>query len=190
MNSREFSLLAVILLSVLFVCGCGPRQNIEEMKSALVDFDPSFKEVLDKKADIDAQIETLKGEFRTKQGEVNSKIMELEEELKAARKELYSKTKELSLRLEPDRQRVNLKIEEIKMKLAGKEARAGSIKSSIKNQNGLLGNKKLNLSDQEQAELRGSIEKSMQELTPLEEEIAVLRREVQLYRQESSLLKY
>jgi cell division protein FtsB len=64
------------------------------------------------------------------------------------------------------------------------------MKNSIKNQKSLLENKKLNLSPPEQAELHKNIEKSRQELTPLEDEITALRREIQLYRQESKLLKY
>lgn len=180
----------VALIAALLACGCGPRQSTEDLKSALVDFDPSFREILDKKAQVDTQIETLKGEFRTKQGDINSRIMELEEELKAARKELYTKTRELSAQLDPERQKIDLKAEDLKMKLAGKEARAASMKNSIKNQKGLLDNKKLNLSSAEQAELQKNIEKAKQELTPLEDEITALRREIQLYRQESNLLRY
>lgn len=174
----------------LLLMGCGPQQKPEEIKAALVGFDPSFKAVLDKKAQIDSQTETMKGEFRGKQGEINSKIMELEEELKAARKESYAKIRDLNVQLDPERQKINLKVEELKIKLNGKEARASSINSSIKNQKNLLDNKKLDLSSQEQSELQGNIEKSKQELAPLEAEMTSLRREIQLYRQELNLLKY
>lgn len=191
MNVKKATTLHVIaVFASLAFLGCGPQQKSEELKAALIDFDPSFKTVLDKKAQIDSQIETMKGEFRAKQGELNSKIMELEEELKAARKELYAKIRDLNIQLDPERQKVNLKVEELKVKLNGKEARAASIRSSIKNQKNLLDNKKLDLSSQEQSELQNNVEKAKQELAPLEEEIAGLRREIQLYRQESNLLKY
>jgi len=180
---------AIAVLCPLAFLGCGPQQKPEEIKAALVEFDSSFKAVLDKKAKIDSQTETLKGEFRAKQGELNSKIMELEEELKAARKESYAKIHDLNTQLDPERQKINLKMGELKMKLNGKEARASSIRSSIKNQKNLLDNKKLNLSPQEQSELQNDIEKAKQELAPLEAEIASLRREIQLYRQELNLLK-
>jgi chromosome segregation ATPase len=181
--------IAAVILPLSFL-GCGPQQKPEEIKAALVAFDPSFKVVLDKKSQIDSQVETMNGEFRAKQGEINSKIMELEEELKAERKELYAKTHDLTAQLDPERQRINLKAEELKVKLTGKEARASSIRSSIKNQKGLIDNKKLSLSTQEEAELQGNVEKAKQELAPLEEEITSLRREIQLYRQELNLLKY
>ena len=181
---------AVICLFLSLLSGCAPQQSPEEIKSAVVDFDPPFKAVLEKKKQIDAQIETFKGEFRTKQGEINSKIMELEEELKAARKDIYIKTRELGAQLDPERQRINIKLDELKIKLSGKEARASSIKSSIKTQGNLLENKKIGLSQAEQAEIQDNVDKAKRELTPLEEEIAVLRREIQLYRQELNLLKY
>jgi len=187
---RGILVLATSIFLSLSLSACGPQQKPEEIKAALVEFDPSFKAVLDKKAQIDSQAETLKGEFRAKQGELNSKIMELEEELKAARKESYAKIRDLNIQLDPERQKINLKVEELKMKLGGKEARASSIRSSIKNQNNLLDNKKLNLSPQEQSELQNGIEKAKQELAPLEAEITSLRREIQLYRQELNLLKY
>ncbi len=183
-------LIAAAVILPLSSLGCGPQQKPEEVKAALISFDPSFKAVLDKKAQIDSQVETMNGEFRAKQGEINSKIMELEEELKAERKELYAKTHDLTAQLDPERQKINSKAEELKVKLTGKEARASSIRSSIKNQKGLLDNKKLSLSAQEQAELQGNVEKARQELAPLEEEINTLRREIQLYRQELNLLKY
>ena len=191
MGAKKLAILiiATAVLPLLFL-GCGPQQKPEEIKAALVEFDPSFKAVLDKKAQIDSQAETMNGEFRAKQGEINSKIMELEEELKAARKDLYAKTHDLNATLDPERQKINIKAEELKVKLNGKEARASSIRSSIKNQKGLLDNKKLSLSAQEQAELQGNVEKAKQELAPLEEEITSLRREIQLYRQELNLLKY
>lgn len=183
--------LPIVTIFILLISlGCGPQQKPEEIKAALVEFDPSFKAVLDKKAKIDSQIETLKGEFRAKQGELNSKIMELEEELKAARKESYAKIRDLNIQLDPERQKINLKAEELKMKLSSKEARASSIRSSIKNQKNLLDNKKLSLSPQEQSELQNGIEKAKQELAPLEAEVTSLRREIQLYRQELNLLKY
>lgn len=190
MRAKVLIFIAVTVVIPLSFISCGPQQKPEEIKAALVEFDPSFKAVLDKKAQIDSQAETMKGEFRAKQGELNSKIMELEEELKAARKESYAKIHDLNVQLDPERQKINLKAEELKMKLNGKEARASSIRSSIKNQKNLLDNKKLNLSPQEQSGLRDSIEKAKQELAPLEAETASLRREIQLYRQELNLLKY
>ena len=187
---RPVILIAAAVIFPLSILGCGPQQKPEEIKAALIAFDPAFKVVLDKKAQIDSQTETMNGEFRAKQGEINSKIMELEEELKADRKDLYAKTHDLNAQLDPERQKINLKAEELKVKLNGKEARASSMRSSIKNQKGLLDNKKLSLSTQEQAELQGNVEKAKQELAPLEEEITSLRREIQLYRQELNLLKY
>lgn len=190
LSARNDIARILICLSLFLVAGCGPQQKTEEIKAALVEFDPPFKAVLDKKAQIDSQTETMKGEFRAKQGEINSKIMELEEELKAARKESYAKIHDLNTQLDPERQKINLKVEGLKVKMNGKEARAESIGSSIRNQKKLLDNKKLNLSPQEQSELQNNIEKAKQELAPLEEEVASLRREIQLYRQELNLLRY
>ena len=187
---KSVILIAAAVILPLSFLGCGPQQKPEEVKAALVAFDPSFKTVLDKKAQIDSQVETMNGEFRAKQGEINSKIMELEEELKTERKELYAKAHDLNVQLDPERQKINSKAEELKVKLNGKEARASSIRSSMKNQKGLLDNKKLSLSTQEQTELQNNVEKAKQELAPLEEEITSLRREIQLYRQELNLLKY
>ena len=108
---RPVILIAAAVIFPLSILGCGPQQKPEEIKAALIAFDPAFKVVLDKKAQIDSQTETMNGEFRAKQGEINSKIMELEEELKTARKELYAKVNELNSQLDPERQKINLKVE-------------------------------------------------------------------------------
>lgn len=170
--------------------GCGQQQDIETVKKGLLEFDPSFKEVLAKKAQIDSQIETLKADFRNKQAEINSKIMELEEELKGVRRQNYAQVHELVAQLDPERQKINLKLAELNTILKNKEGLLNTFKSSLKETKKVVENKKLGLSPEEEAKWQKNLDDLNRQLPVIEEEIAKVRKEISLYRQQLNLLKY
>lgn len=177
-------------MAVFSFVGCGQQQDIEAVKKGLLEFDPSFKEVLAKKAQIDSQIEILKTDFRNKQAEINSKIMELEEELKGIRRQNYAQIRELVAQLDPERQKINLKLTELNTILKNKEGLLNTFKGSLKETKKIVENKKLGLSPEEEAKWQKNLEELNCQLPVLEEEIAKVRKEISLYRQQLNLLKY
>ena len=181
-------LLLFILLVTCF--GCGQQQDTEAVKKSLIEFDSSFKEVLAKKAQIDSQIEVLKTDFRGKQAEINSKIMELEEELKGIRRQNYAQIHELAAQLDPERQKINLKLSELNTILKNKEGLFNTFKNSFKETKKVVENKKLGLSLEEEAKWQKNLDDLNRQLPVLEEEIAKLKKEIGLYRQQFNLLKY
>lgn len=190
MKINNYILFIFFILAVLPLSGCGQQQDIETVKKGLIEFDPSFKETLVKKAQIDSQIDALKVDFRNKQAEINSKIMELEEELKGARRENYTRIRELAARLDPERQKINLKSAELNTVLKNKEGLLNTFKSSAKETRKVIENKKLGFSLEEEAKWRNNLNDLNRQLPVLEEEIAKIRKEIGLYRQQLNLLKY
>lgn len=180
----------LVMLSLTLTVGCGPRQNVGEVEKAVLEFDSSFKDVLAKKADLDSQIDLIMGEFRKKQGEINSKIMELEEELKVIRRQAYSQVRELKTQLNPERQRIALKLSEFKANLKTKVDLLRTLRDSLKETQKLVKkNKDLGLSQEEEAKWEKNLNDISSQIPPLEDEIATLRREIDIYRQELNLLK-
>jgi len=190
MKNRDLLLLIFAFVSLFPLAGCGQQQDIETVRKGLLEFDPSFKEVLSKKAKIDSQIEVLKADFRNKQAEINSKIMELEEELKGVRRQNYAQIHELVARLDPERQKINLKLAELNTILKNKEGLLNTFKSSLKETKKVVENKKLGLSPEEEAKWQKNLDDLNRQLPVIEEEIAKVRKEISLYRQQFNLLKY
>ncbi|MDP2942746.1 MAG: hypothetical protein Q8O36_04495 [Candidatus Omnitrophota bacterium] len=190
MKNRDLLLLLFALVFLFPLAGCGQQQDIETVKKGLLEFDPSFKEVLTKKARIDSQIEVLKADFRNKQAEINSKIMELEEEIKGVRRQNYAQVHELVAQLGPERQKINLKLAELNTILKNKEGLLNTFKSSLKETKKVVENKKLGLSPEEEAKWQKNLDDLNRQLPVIEEEIAKVRKEISLYRQQFNLLKY
>lgn len=190
MKIKNYFSRAILVLAILSLAGCGQRQDIEAVKNSLLEFDPSFKEVLTKKARIDLQIEALKGDFRNRQAEINSKIMELEEELKGARRQNYAQIRELAAQLDPERRKISLKLSELSALLKNKEGLLNTFKNSLKETKKVVENEKLGLSGEEEAKWRKNLDDLNRQLPILDEEIAKVKKEIGLYRQQLHLLKY
>ena len=188
---KQIIFLTLIILSFSLTVGCGLRQKEGEIEKVVLEFDPMFKDVLAKKADLDFQIDLIMGEFRKKQGEINSKVMELEEELKVIRRQAYSQVRELKTQLNPERQRIALKLSEFKANLKTKIDLLRMLKDSLKETKKLVDkNKDLGLSQEEEAKWEKNLNDISSQIPPLEDEIAILRREIDIYRQELKLLKH
>lgn len=190
MRSKHFFISIFCAYCFLSFIGCAPRRGIEDLKKQVVEIDPSFEGVLDKKSELDSQIEVLRNELRDKRCEINSRIMELEEELRAARRQAYGSINELSSQLDPQRQMIKLRIGELMTALRTKEGLRGTLKNSFRDTKRLIENKKLELSQSEEEKWRANLEDLNRQLSSLEEEIAVLRRQARLYKEELSLLKF
>lgn len=190
MKIKNYITRAILVLVLLSLGGCGQQQDAETVKKGLLEFDPSFKEVLTKKAQIDSQIDALKADFRNKQAGINSKIMELEEELKGARRQNYAQIRDLAAQLDPERQRINLKLAELNTILKNKEGLLNTFKSSIKETKKVVENKKLGFSLEEGAKWQKNLDDLNRQLPVLDEEIAKVKKEISLYRQQFNILKY
>lgn len=190
MKIKNYIPRAILILALLLPAGCGQQQDIEAVKKGLIEFDPSFKEILAKKAQIDSQIDVLKSNFRNKQAEINSKIMEMEEELKGARRQNYSQIRELAAQLDPERWEINLKLAELNTILKNKEGLLNTFKSSLKETKKVVENKKLGLSPEEEVKWQKNLGDLNRQLPVLEEEIAKVKKETALYRQQINILKY
>ncbi len=190
MRINSLILSVILIAAFIFVPGCGPQRNAEDLKKALLEFDPPFKDILVKKAALDSQIETLKGDFRNKQAEINNKIMELEEELKGVRRQNYAQIKELTAKLDPERLKINAKLIELSMMLKSKEGLYNTLKNQFKETKKLLEDKKLGLSQADEAKWQSNLDDLNRQIPVLEAEIAALKRQIDFYRQELNLLKY
>jgi len=187
----RFILLTIFIMFLsLNIWGCGKLHNVEEIKKTVIESDPEFKDVLEKKAELDIQIEMIMSEFRKRQGEINSKIMELEEELKLVRRQAYDEVRRLKAKLEPQRQEVALKIRELKTTLRNKEGLLRTLKRSLRDTEKLIEkSKELGYSLEDKAKWQREIDDLNSQIRPLETEIAKLKRDIYIYRQKLSLLK-
>lgn len=181
----------IVGIGVFFLAGgCAPVGDPEEIKNAIIAFDPSFKEVLVNKAQIDSRIETLKNDFRSRQAVINSKIMELEEELKGIRRRHYAEVHELASRLDPERQRIKANLNELNTEMRNKQGLINTLKNSTRQTKKMLENKDAGLSDRESAKWRGDIEDLTIQISQLEAGAMELKRKICLRRQQLDILKF
>jgi|GEM_PF-1695352 len=190
LDFRFISSVIFIMFLSLNIWGCGKLHNVEEIKKTVIESDPEFKYVLEKKAELDIQIEMIMSEFRRRQGEINSKIMELEEELKLIRRQAYAEVRRLKAKLDPQRQEVVLKLRELKTTLRNKEGLLRTLKRSLRDTEKLIEkSKELGYSLEDKAKWQREIDDLNSQIRPLETEIAKLKRDIYIYRQKLSLLK-
>lgn len=178
-------------MGVFFLAaGCAPVKDTEEIKKAIIALDPSFKDVLVKKDQIDSLIEVLRDDFQGRQAVINSKIMELEEELKGIRRRHYVDAHELASQLDTERQRIKANLNELNTELRNKQGLVNTLKNSMRQTKKMLENKYAGLSDRELTKWRGDLHDLTVQISQLEAEAVELRRQMGLRRQQLNLLKF
>ena len=94
------TIFILILIFLLFTSGCGKVS--ESVLDEVVLLDPSFKEALETKSRIDAEILTLKNDFSKEKGVATQKMRELRENLKLSQEAMSVKIISLRQKIAPE----------------------------------------------------------------------------------------
>jgi len=117
--------LIIAIIVPLVAMGCQypfEFRTQKEIRDEVLDRDPLFASLLDKKSGIDEKIKGLREELGIKKGEINSKVLVLKQELSFSRQQTDSRIKELDAQLTPYREELKQKIQELVIELKLKES--------------------------------------------------------------------
>src|SRR3990167_908640 len=138
---------------MLALAGCGP--NKQELAKQVLEKDPKFGQVLQKKSEVDTQILEIEEEFKGVRTRVEAEIARLNPELVAKRRESNQKIAELKKKLEPDKQKIKADIKSAQLQLHEKKKSLSQVKDRIQDRQRLIskGNRTA-LSPEEQERLQ------------------------------------
>ncbi|NQU95101.1 MAG: hypothetical protein HQ549_02545 [Candidatus Omnitrophica bacterium] len=183
------TIFILILIFLLFTSGCGKVS--ESALDEVVLLDPSFKEALETKSRIDAEILTLKNDFSKEEGVATQKMRELRENLKLSQEAMSVKIISLRQEIAPDINALGGNLEEVHEAYKVKKKYLKSAMSKLKSIKDLL-NKKGELSlpgneisvwDKRATKLEKEINSVKQSLDQLRTKIRILKIELKILQQ-------
>jgi len=187
---RSLFLLLVVLLAV---SGCRYPFEFkpkEEIKGEVLEKEPSFSSVLEKKAELDKQVKALRMELSNEKGRTNSKILTLKQELQATAARINSSIKKLDAQLDIHRIGLKSEIKELVVELKLKESSLGATNKNIAKLQNLIerGDESENLAE-EAPKWQEKIPALRAQAQELETEVSSLRKKIHLNRLKLKLLQ-
>ncbi len=192
-NTLSFKDLFVIwILSFvicIFITGC--EQIDKESIDKIIQEDPSFKDVLVKKDDLDAKINLLLNQFQEAKAAAYANIRTVQENLNKQKQEIDSKIAAFKKELDPQRIKIRQDIDVLANTISAKKGMLRNLDSTKRNLANLISQQKtLNVPSEDMAKwqerlaaLDGQIEPLQGEVRELEEKLHVLRLKSMALRQ-------
>ncbi len=178
----------ILILLLCATAGCA-KVNREQLQREVLEADPEFSGVLDKRQELANRIQTYERELALKRSAIERNITQLRKELADASENVKVKTVEIRRRMDPDRERISLALSLANDKLrAAQTQRASVSRSAAQLRKALKGSNQAwsgNERDAKQADLK-ELER---EFARLDHELQALKRHVRLLRAKLLLLK-
>jgi len=185
--------LIIAIIVPLAATGCQypfEFRTQEEIRDEVLDRDPLFASLLDKKSGIDEKIKGLREEISIKKGEINSKVLVLKQELNVFRQQTDSRIKELDAQLSPYREELKQKIQELVIELKLKESSASAAnKMALKLEKIVEQGSTSESLAKEAPKWQNKITSLRSQIQELETELASIRQKINLIRLKLRLLK-
>ena len=121
---------SALLGSLVFLLGCSLSLDDEAQK--VLEKDPAFANVWQKKQAIRSQIASLEAQFKESQTGLESQINELRNQIKEHQKELEDQVHQLQVQLDPEREAILQLSRKVQGDLDSKKERLRQIQREIK----------------------------------------------------------
>lgn len=180
-----------ILICICFftLTGCNLFNRSADVEQ-IIRQDPAFKEIFQKKLDLDAQITTISNELYAYREEIESKISQLKKDYVSRKADADSKLRDLKSRLNPEREELRRRLSAKAGELKIKSQELSSIKARLATLRKMLTSKDaITLKDEARHEWEEELRRLELKEEPVREEIASLRDSLRLLKSELSLLK-
>lgn len=173
----------------LFLTGC--EQVDPETLNKIIQEDPSFKALMEKKDGLDEKIASLTTQLAEIKNETFAKIRMLEEDFEKEKSRINSKISALRSELEPERIRIRQEIEALRGALSNKKAILKNLENTRRNLSNLINQQKaVSVTAEDMAkwqerllDLDSQIESLAGETRDLEEKLRILRLKLIALRQ-------
>lgn len=161
-----------------------------EIREEVLNSDPSFAEVLDKKTKLDEEVRILLEDFTAKKRELDNKAIMLRKELKIAKEDFNNGIKKIDSQLTPYRQKLQEDIKGLVTELKLKESSLSATRKMIAGFEKLLGQSPSSENiAKESAKWKDKIASLKVQAEELEKEVSHTSDKISLNRLKLKLLK-
>jgi uncharacterized protein YdcH (DUF465 family) len=178
---------------IILLSGCQypfEFRSTSEIRQEVLDNDPAFESVLQKKAEIDEKIASLNAEQSLKAREIESRMLSLKRELQLSRQNAAERVASLESQLDPQRSEIKQRITEFSTELKLNQSSLSAVRKMIADLNRLKGQRPAQEQETEDSlRLREKIETQQRQAESLTQDIADLRAKIRLLRLKLKLLQ-
>jgi len=182
-------LVAALGTTAVFISGC--EQVDKESIDRIIQGDPQFKGILDKKEELDSKIALLSQQLEEAKAAAYANIRNIQDNFNKQKEEIYSKINSFKRELDPARLKIKEGIEDFNDKIAVKKDILKNLENTRRNLSNLISQQKaVNVTAEDMSkwqerliDLDKQIEPIKGELRELEEELKSLRVKLVALRQ-------
>ncbi len=116
----------IVCLMLLAVAGCAPRDRAQ-LATQVLEADPAFRVVLDRRDDYASRLETAERELALKRATIQRNIRKMREELLESERAVRRKKEQLRSLIEPDRRALEMDLDSALAELRAKGAHRASV---------------------------------------------------------------
>ena len=180
-------------LILISLTGCQYQfefKSASEMRQEVLDNDPAFAEILQKKTELDEKIASLNSEQGLKAREIESRMLVLRRELQLSKEHTAERMASLNSQLDPYRFEIKQRIMEFSTELRLKQSSLSAVYKMIVDLNRLSKQSSAQEAGTEDVlRLRDKINYQQQQSDALKQDIADLREKIRLLRLKLKLLQ-
>ncbi|MFA5068928.1 MAG: hypothetical protein WC487_02285 [Candidatus Omnitrophota bacterium] len=180
------------MIVLMTVSGCQypfEFKSDAEIRQEVLDADPAFEEVLQRRAKLDEEIALLNSKQDMNADEIAAKILILKKELQSSKKAVSDHILSLNAQLDPQRSEIKHAVMELSTELRLKQSSLSAVRKMISDLNKLNnGNVIQDQSRDDASRLREKIDDQQRQADVLKGDISVLREKIRLLRLKLKLL--
>jgi chromosome segregation ATPase len=173
--------------ALILISGCRYPFDLRlesEMRQEVIESDPSFSAILDKKAELDEKITELRSGLSLSANEIKSKILALKRELSLLRQETTGRTEAISRELDPHRSEIRQNLMELSAEYKLRQSSLSAINRMI------AGLKRLSKQSGQISDSGDDVSKWQEKIDYQSRQADILRQEISTLRQEIRILRF
>jgi hypothetical protein len=187
-----FKFLAYFFVIIL-LSGCQypfEFRSASEIRQEVLDSDPAFETVLQKKAELDEKIASLNAEQSLKAREIESRMLALKRELQLSKENAAKQISLLKSQLDPQRSEIRQRITEFSTEFKLNQSSLSAVRKMIADLDKLKGQRPAqDMETEDSLRLREKIETQERQAESLTQDIADLRAKIRLLRLKLKILQ-
>jgi peptidoglycan hydrolase CwlO-like protein len=189
MNKALILILVFGLWSLVFgLYGC--EQIDTESINKIVQEDPSFKEVLAKKEDMDSRIAFFFGQLRDLKTDTYAKIRMLQDTFDKQKTEIDAKIAALKSELDPARAKIRQEMEDLRAAVSGKKGILRDLENTRRNLTNLINQQRaVSVTAEDMAKWQERLTDLNNQIEPLSGEIREMEERIRLLRLKAIALR-
>ena len=181
--------LVLLTLAAASAAGCGPPLHPEQLRQQVLEADPDFTRVLERRDEQANRIKLLEREFQLKRREAERQIVHLRDQLRQTRTQVDGKIAESRQLLQPDIDRIEHALAMAAEERKSLQAQRASVGRRISQLRKALKQTPTDWDQAERTRLATQLDELLQEVKRLDQERAAIAQHLRLLKVKRLLLR-